>query len=92
MVCAKPNYRKWISRKLRCFGGNRKGTAVRYYPLFLDISRRLCVVVGGGNVAERKVERLLACGACVEVVGKRLTPTLAALARGGENRSPRDRL
>ncbi len=43
---------------------------MRYYPLFLDISRRLCVVVGGGNVAERKVERLLACGARVEVVGK----------------------
>ncbi len=55
---------------------------MRYYPLFLDISRRLCVVVGGGNVAERKVERLLACGARVEVVGKTLTPMLAALARG----------
>lgn len=65
------------------FGGNRKGTAVRYYPLFLDISRRLCVVVGGGNVAERKVERFLSCGACVEVVGKKLTPTLAALAGEG---------
>jgi precorrin-2 dehydrogenase/sirohydrochlorin ferrochelatase len=65
------------------FGGNRKGTAVRYYPLFLDISRRLCVIVGGGKVAERKVERLLACGACVEVVGKRLTATLTALSREG---------
>ena len=57
--------------------------AVRYYPLLLDVSRRLCIVVGGGSVAERKVERLLACGACVEVVGKRLTPTLAALAGEG---------
>lgn len=56
---------------------------MRYYPLFLDISQRLCVVVGGGNVAERKVERLLECGAHVEVVGKRLTPALAALAAGG---------
>ena len=70
-------------KEIPVFGGNRKGAAVRYYPLFLDISRRLCVVVGGGNVAERKVERLLACEACVEVVGKRLTPTLAALAREG---------
>jgi precorrin-2 dehydrogenase/sirohydrochlorin ferrochelatase len=51
---------------------------VRYYPLFLDITGRKCVVVGGGNVAERKVERLLACGARVEVVGKSLTPLLAA--------------
>jgi precorrin-2 dehydrogenase / sirohydrochlorin ferrochelatase len=51
---------------------------VKYYPLCLDISGKRCVVVGGGNVAERKVERLLACGACVEVVGKALTPILAA--------------
>ncbi len=56
---------------------------MKYYPLFLDISRRLCIVIGGGNVAERKVERLLACGACVEVIGKRLTPTLATLAGEG---------
>ncbi|MCX5838672.1 MAG: bifunctional precorrin-2 dehydrogenase/sirohydrochlorin ferrochelatase, partial [Deltaproteobacteria bacterium] len=35
---------------------------MRYYPLCLDISGKRCVVVGGGNVAERKVERLLACG------------------------------
>lgn len=51
---------------------------MRYYPLFLDITGRKCVVVGGGNVAERKVKRLLACGARVEVVGKSLTPLLAA--------------
>jgi precorrin-2 dehydrogenase / sirohydrochlorin ferrochelatase len=56
---------------------------VRYYPLFFDIARRHCVVVGGGNVSERKVERLLACGADVEVVGKSLTPALAALAGEG---------
>ena len=50
---------------------------MRYYPLFLDMAGRKCVVVGGGNVAERKVARLLACGARVEVVGKSLTPLLA---------------
>jgi precorrin-2 dehydrogenase / sirohydrochlorin ferrochelatase len=56
---------------------------VRYYPLFFDISRRLCIVVGGGNVSERKVGRLLACGARVEVVGKTLTPALARLKGEG---------
>jgi len=56
---------------------------VRYYPLFLDISRRRCVVIGGGSVAERKIERLLACGARVEVVGKMLTPALSALKANG---------
>ncbi len=56
---------------------------MRYYPLFLDIARRRCVVVGGGSVAERKVGRLLACGASVEVVGASLTPALAALKEEG---------
>ena len=51
---------------------------MRYYPLCLNISGKRCVVVGGGNVAERKVKRLLACGARVDVVGKALTPILAA--------------
>jgi precorrin-2 dehydrogenase/sirohydrochlorin ferrochelatase len=35
-------------------------------------------VVGGGQVAERKVGRLLACGAQVAVVSRELTPRLAA--------------
>lgn len=51
---------------------------MRHYPICLDISGKRCVVVGGGNVAERKVRRLLACGARVEVVGNTLTSVLAA--------------
>jgi precorrin-2 dehydrogenase/sirohydrochlorin ferrochelatase len=62
---------------------NLKGATVRYYPLCLDISGKRCVVVGGGNVAERKVERLLSCGARVEVIGKTLTPALAAWKEEG---------
>lgn len=50
---------------------------MRHYPICLDISGKRCVVVGGGYVAERKVRRLLACGARVEVVGKTLTSVLA---------------
>ncbi len=56
---------------------------MRYYPLFLDIARRRCVVVGGGSVAERKVARLLDCGASVEVVGRSLTSALAAFKGEG---------
>ncbi len=55
--------------------------SVKYYPLCLDISGKRCVVVGGGNVAERKVRRLLACSAHVEVVAKTLTPDLAVWKR-----------
>ena len=56
---------------------------MRYYPLFLDITDRRCVVIGGGDVAERKVARLLDFGASVVVVGKTLTPGLEAMKKAG---------
>jgi precorrin-2 dehydrogenase/sirohydrochlorin ferrochelatase len=49
---------------------------MRYYPLFLDLTGRLVVVVGGGRVAERKVRQLLACGARVTVISPTATPRL----------------
>jgi precorrin-2 dehydrogenase / sirohydrochlorin ferrochelatase len=51
---------------------------MKHYPIFLDIACKQCVVVGGGEVAERKVERLLDCNAKVTVVSMKLTPGLAA--------------
>jgi precorrin-2 dehydrogenase len=57
---------------------------VKYYPLFLDITDRKCVVVGGGDVAERKAERLLDFGARVDIVGKTLTPGLETMKREGK--------
>lgn len=53
------------------------------YPVYLDIRKQRCVVVGGGDVAQRKVERLLDCGARVTVVGKELTAGLERLAGNG---------
>lgn len=45
-----------------------------YYAAFLDLHQCLCVVVGGGKVAQRKIEKLLESGAHVKVV----SPQLAA--------------
>jgi siroheme synthase-like protein len=56
---------------------------VAYYPVFLEMKDRSCVVVGGGPVAERKVEGLLASGARVTVISPELTPGLAALREEG---------
>ena len=52
-----------------------------YYPAFLDLRGRRCLVVGGGTIAERKVTGLLEAGARVCVVSPTLTPALSALAR-----------
>jgi precorrin-2 dehydrogenase/sirohydrochlorin ferrochelatase len=50
-----------------------------FYPLFLDLQGREVLVVGGGAVAERKVESLLAAGAVVNLVAPDVTPSLARL-------------
>ena len=55
----------------------------RYYPIFVDMTARPCLVVGGGAVAERKVEGLLEAGARVTVVSPTLTARLEAWARAG---------
>jgi siroheme synthase-like protein len=54
-----------------------------YFPAFLDLRGRRCVVVGGGPIGERKVRDLLACQASVVVVSPVMTPALAALAAAG---------
>jgi precorrin-2 dehydrogenase/sirohydrochlorin ferrochelatase len=56
------------------------GEHLRYYPINLDIKDKQCLVIGGGKVAERKVETLLSCGARVRVVSPELTLHLQGLA------------
>jgi precorrin-2 dehydrogenase/sirohydrochlorin ferrochelatase len=52
-----------------------------YYPLFCDLRGRKVLVVGGGNVARRKVETLLGSGADVHVVSPELVPGLGKLVQ-----------
>jgi len=51
-----------------------------FYPAFIDLENRPVLVVGGGAVAERKVETLLAAGALVTVVSPQVTKQLEDLA------------
>ncbi len=57
---------------------------MKYYPVYLDLRERPCVVIGGGRVAERKALSLLEAGADVTVVSPSLTPKLQELASSGK--------
>ncbi len=59
---------------------------MRYYPLFLDLTRRRVVVIGGGRVAERKVRQLLDCRAEITLISPIATPRLQAWHRAGRLR------
>jgi len=56
----------------------------RYYPAYIDIKGKRCLVVGGGKVAERKVKLLLKCDAMVSVVSPELISRLKELNSKGK--------
>ena len=53
--------------------------AQKYYPVFLNMQGQLCVVIGGGEVAERKVQALLEAGAVVTLIAPECTDGLVAM-------------
>jgi len=53
------------------------------FPLFADLHDRPVLVVGGGVVAERKVQALREAGARIHIQAPALTPALQALADAG---------
>ena len=53
------------------------------YPVFLKIENRYCVVIGGGQVAARKVTALLAAGARIMVVSPEIGPEIERLELAG---------
>ena len=38
------------------------------FPIFLKLKDKLCVIIGGGKVAQRKAQGLIKCGAKIKVV------------------------
>jgi precorrin-2 dehydrogenase len=53
------------------------------YPVILEMGGRLAVVVGGGRIAEDKVEKLLPAEAKIRLVAPGITPRITALAEEG---------
>jgi uroporphyrin-III C-methyltransferase/precorrin-2 dehydrogenase/sirohydrochlorin ferrochelatase len=54
-----------------------------YFPIFLDLKNKPCTVIGGGEVAFRKITLLRKAGAAVTVVAPELCAALQALAEAG---------
>jgi precorrin-2 dehydrogenase/sirohydrochlorin ferrochelatase len=54
-----------------------------FFPIYLNVKGKPCLVVGGGTVAQRKVLELIACGAQVHVTSPELTLVLRELAERG---------
>lgn len=53
---------------------------MQQFPIFLNLTGFPCAVVGGGEVASRKISALLKAGAELTVIAPELAPELAALA------------
>ena len=52
-----------------------------YFPVYLDMKGRRCLVIGGGAVAERKIAALLEAGAEVTVMSPDMTDIIADLSK-----------
>jgi precorrin-2 dehydrogenase / sirohydrochlorin ferrochelatase len=55
----------------------------RLYSLFLNLQGRVCVVVGGSEMAEGKIRELLGAGAKVRVIAPAVTEQIAAWSQAG---------
>ena len=53
----------------------------RYYPLFVDLSGKRVLVIGGGKTAEQKIANLLNRGAILSVVAPSAGPKIKRWAR-----------
>ena len=52
----------------------------RYYPVFLDVNQRRCIIIGGGNIGQEKVEKLLECDAKVIVISPEVNARVKEMA------------
>ncbi len=54
------------------------------YPIFLNVKNKLCVVVGGGKVAERKIKKLIQEKAQIIVISKSTNEKIKSLEQKGK--------
>ena len=57
---------------------------MNYFPVFFDLTGQRVLIVGGGEVALRKISLLERTGALITVVAPEIAPELTALAAAGK--------
>jgi len=57
---------------------------MKLYPISLDVENKSCVVIGGGEVALRKIRGLLEAGASVKVISPEICAGVEELFQRGE--------
>ena len=55
-----------------------------FYPVFLNLTGRRCVIIGGGQIAEGKITKLLDSGAKIIVISPDATQGILAYAKRGD--------
>ena len=50
-----------------------------YFPFFIDIKGKKCIIVGGGNVAARKIEKLLPFEPDITVIAPEISDDITSL-------------
>lgn len=61
----------------------KAGEKMAYFPLFINLSGKKALIVGGGKVAERKAGILQGFDAAVTLVSPTATPAIRAAAQAG---------
>lgn len=51
----------------------------RFFPMFVDLNKKKCLVVGGGKIALRKIKTLLQYGAIIKVIAPEINDEIVEL-------------
>ena len=55
-------------------------TKKKYFPMYVDISKKKIVVIGGGTIASRRINTLLSFAECITLVAPEVTESIKQLS------------
>ena len=58
---------------------------MKYFPFFMELSKKSVLLIGGGEVAERKLDLLLKANAKLTIVSPEFTDYITELIKNNKN-------